>query len=77
MTYGIRAVRPLAHVSTHMPLARHDKGFLRYGRSRYVSTHMPLARHDINPMKILPKLNVSTHMPLARHDFFFSEIMQV
>ena len=33
-------------VSTHMPLARHDKLLFNYHSFDLVSTHMPLARHD-------------------------------
>ena len=33
-------------VSTHMPLARHDKSRIYPGAGRMVSTHMPIARHD-------------------------------
>ena len=35
-------------VSTHMPLARHDAGYLHFILKHPVSTHMPLARHDDN-----------------------------
>ena len=34
------------HVSTHMPLARHDFRFISVPIMLIVSTHMPLARHD-------------------------------
>ena len=56
-------------VSTHMPLARHDKTqFFGNRRKIRVSTHMPLARHDdLYPLPSHIPL-VSTHMPLARHD---------
>ena len=33
-------------VSTHMPLARHDRGSGAFWINSEVSTHMPLARHD-------------------------------
>ena len=33
-------------ISTHMPLARHDKQEAEKYEECYISTHMPLARHD-------------------------------
>ena len=38
------------YVSTHMPLARHDRKFPVNEPATEVSTHMPLARHDSNPV---------------------------
>ena len=59
---------PATEVSTHMPLARHDKGMEAGKRILFVSTHMPLARHDELLLQYQTDKNVSTHMPLARHD---------
>ena len=68
MTYITTTAPNATEVSTHMPLARHDRLVWHLGRHIYVSTHMPLARHDISDnFAPLTKL-VSTHMPLARHD---------
>ena len=42
-------------VSTHMPLARHDTGYiLCRDRIHSVSTHMPLARHDFFQIATAP-----------------------
>ena len=70
MTYQPIATRNHNHVSTHMPLARHDWYRQSYGCFRRVSTHMPLARHDFWLHVNKSNINVSTHMPLARHDIF-------
>ena len=55
-------------VSTHMPLARHDRTHSAPQPWSCVSTHMPLARHDFVCVLIHIFPYVSTHMPLARHD---------
>ena len=55
-------------VSTHMPLARHDRQPHIQEYQYLVSTHMPLARHDRRALPFLSQKTVSTHMPLARHD---------
>ena len=68
MTVGHRPGLYFNPVSTHMPLARHDK---RYGFSaipiKFLLTcllrGMTSAVHYV-----VGKYNVSTHMPLARHD---------
>ena len=60
---------PDFHISTHMPLARHDASI--FGTMPHVdtiSTHMPLARHDVSGFKYADSNAISTHMPLARHD---------
>ena len=41
---------PLCAVSTHMPLARHDKCEVCGETYSEVSTHMPLARHDVKDL---------------------------
>ena len=55
-------------VSTHMPLAKHDKSTDLMKQGYKVSTHMPLARHDPGTRSQMTDTEVSTHMPLARHD---------
>ena len=60
---------PDFHISTHMPLARHDASI--FGTMPHVdtiSTHMPLARHDKSNPAVDTSILISTHMPLARHD---------
>ena len=47
MTNVTDAQKGWERVSTHMPLARHDRCKLHKGDNIDVSTHMPLARHDI------------------------------
>ena len=68
MTFPATLVFAEIKVSTHMPLARHDKWTLCHTDEQYVSTHMPLARHDLGHTYIRMQKMVSTHMPLARHD---------
>ena len=46
MTEGSREERTVKGVSTHMPLARHDRYADNVISESQVSTHMPLARHD-------------------------------
>ena len=48
MTYPASYMANLNSVSTHMPLARHDRFEYRMVNEMTVSTHMPLARHDLN-----------------------------
>ena len=72
MTYSAIEHTFYKPVSTHMPLARHDKIQSTCYRKKYVSTHMPLARHDDYSEDMLSYFRVSTHMPLARHDTILS-----
>ena len=50
MTGAAVRIRVYPHVSTHMPLARHDVWLGKIKRTVGVSTHMPLARHDYRYM---------------------------
>ena len=47
MTFGVYIYSYAKTVSTHMPLARHDRGSKFTAVYLKVSTHMPLARHDL------------------------------
>ena len=72
MTGMGKTVATALSVSTHMPLARHDRNWYVEKPYANVSTHMPLARHDPFFMPAcFPATDVSTHMPLARHDITF------
>ena len=64
-------------VSTHMPLARHDRTSFFNRQNSFVSTHMPLARHDLTDNPDANDKDVSTHMPLARHDDFMNNVIKI
>ena len=51
MTIRMRRWRRVCGVSTHMPLARHDKVADHNALPGTVSTHMPLARHDTSAVR--------------------------
>ena len=56
-------------VSTHMPLARHDKDYLSLIHFFYEFLLTCLLRGMTECRKVFcDEVNVSTHMPLARHD---------
>ena len=46
MTPAVCNIQHRVKISTHMPLARHDKDNLYRYEMTDISTHMPLARHD-------------------------------
>ena len=48
MTLWYNILESCKHVSTHMPLARHDFVEFNAPSAGKVSTHMPLARHDMS-----------------------------
>ena len=56
MTFPLTSTSILRHVSTHMPLARHDRKAEEMTVCITVSTHMPLARHDEKGTKIYVEL---------------------
>ena len=68
MTILIRCLKRTGKISTHMPLARHDKELWQFVKVLEISTHMPLARHDWRIYCGGLGQMISTHMPLARHD---------
>ena len=44
--HRLQMLNVVYYVSTHMPLARHDRVMIGSSMMSAVSTHMPLARHD-------------------------------
>ena len=66
--YGIGMAEKLHTISTHTPLARRDRAFLRFLENNMISTQTPLARRDTSQQPPQPSPCISTHTPLARRD---------